>query len=72
MNRYSMIIEWSEEDKLFLVTIPEFAEAVIMPCAHGKTRQEAIHNGEEVIEMYLEAWHREGKSIPKPKSLQIA
>lgn len=49
-----MIIEWSEEDKLFLVTIPKFAEQVIMPCTHGKTIQEAIKNGEEVIEMYRE------------------
>jgi predicted RNase H-like HicB family nuclease len=39
-----------------LVTIPEFSELVIMPCTYGKNREEAIHNGEEVIEMYLEAW----------------
>ncbi len=27
-----------------------------MPCTHGITREEAICNGEQVIEMYLEAW----------------
>ncbi|MEH1933493.1 MAG: type II toxin-antitoxin system HicB family antitoxin [Nostoc sp.] len=53
MNRYTMIIQWSDEDQLFLVTIPEFADRVIMPYTHGKTREEAIQNGEEVIEMYL-------------------
>jgi predicted RNase H-like HicB family nuclease len=52
------------------VTIPEFADRVIMPCTHGKTREEAIHNGEEVIEMYLEAWEAEGESIPHPRTLQ--
>jgi hypothetical protein len=31
-----------EEDRLFLVTIPEFSDRVIMPCTHGKTRTEAI------------------------------
>ena len=72
MSRYSMIIQWSEEDQLFLVTIPEFADLVVMPCTHGKTREEAIQNGEEVIEMYLEAWQTEGQSIPKPTTLQIA
>ena len=56
MSRYSMIIQWSDDDQLFLVTIPEFAERVVMPCTYGITREEAIHNGEEVIEMYLEAW----------------
>ncbi len=72
MNPYSMIVQWSEEDELFLVTIPEFANLVVMPCTHGKTRQEAISNGEEVIEMYLEAWKTEGETIPKPKTLEIA
>lgn len=43
-----------------------------MPCTHGKTRAEAIQNGEEVIEMYLEAWQEEGVSIPEPNILQIA
>ena len=42
-----------------------------MPCTHGKTREEAILNGEEVIEMYLEAWQAEGESIPEPSTLQI-
>ncbi|MDJ0619995.1 MAG: type II toxin-antitoxin system HicB family antitoxin [Calothrix sp. MO_192.B10] len=72
MNRYSMIIQWSNEDQLFLVTIPEFANRVVMPCTYGKTRAEAIINGEEVIEMYLEAWQSEGESIPDPSTLQIA
>ena len=70
MNQYSMIIQWSEVDRLFLVTIPEFSDRVIMPCTHGKTRQEAINNGEEVIEMYLEAWQAEGEVIPQPNKLQ--
>jgi predicted RNase H-like HicB family nuclease len=72
MSRYSMIIQWSNEDKLFLVTIPEFTELVVMPCTHGKTREEAIRNGEEVIEMYLEAWQAEDEPIPEPRTLQIA
>ena len=72
MNQYSMIVQWSDEDQLFLVSIPEFSHLVIMPCTHGKTRQQAIDNGEEVIEMYLEAWKIEGESIPQPNTLQIA
>lgn len=72
MNRYSIMIQWSDEDRLFLVTVPEFAEHVVMPCTHGKTREEAIHSGEEVIEMYLEAWQAEGEPIPEPTVLSIS
>ena len=70
MSQYTMVIQWSDEDQLFLVTIPEFSDRVVMPCTHGKTRQEAISNGEDVIEMYLEAWQAEGETIPKPNKLQ--
>lgn len=72
MSRYSMIIQWSDEDQLFLVTIPEFFDLVVMPCTHGETREEALRNGEEVIEMYLEAWKAEGEPIPEPRTLQVA
>jgi len=72
MSRYSMIIQWSDEDQLFLVTIPEFSDLVVMPCTHGETREEALHNGEEVIEMYLEAWKVEGEPIPEARTLQVA
>jgi predicted RNase H-like HicB family nuclease len=66
-----MILQWSDEDELFLVTIPEFSDRVVMPCTHGKTREEAICKGEEVIEMYLEAWQAENEPIPEPYTLQI-
>jgi antitoxin HicB len=71
MNQYSMILQWSNEDELFLVTIPEFSDRVVMPCTHGKTREEAICKAEEVIEMYLEAWQAENEPIPAPYTLQI-
>lgn len=41
-----------------------------MPCTHGKTREAAIRNGEEVIEMHLEAWQAEGISTPKAKVVE--
>jgi predicted RNase H-like HicB family nuclease len=77
MNRYSMTVQWSEEDQLFLVTIPEFADdlrsvldqRVLMPCTHGKTREQAIRNGEDVIDLYLEAWQTEGALIPEPRQV---
>ncbi|NDJ19262.1 type II toxin-antitoxin system HicB family antitoxin [Myxacorys almedinensis] len=72
MSRYSMMIQWSDDDRLFLVTMLEFVDCVLMPCTHGITREEAICNGEEVIAMYLEAWQTESESIPEPSTLQNA
>jgi len=72
MSQYSMMIQWSKEDQLFLVTIPEFEDRVVMPCTHGITREEAIRNGEDMIDMYLEAWKAENEAIPQPKTLQAS
>ncbi len=40
---YSMLIEWSEEDQAYLVTLPEWADRVVMPATHGSTYAEAVH-----------------------------
>ena len=39
---YSMLIEWSEEDQVYVVILPEWADRVIMPATHGSTYNEAV------------------------------
>ncbi len=43
MNLYSMVIQWSSDDRLFLVTIPEFADRVMRPYTHGNTTAISFH-----------------------------
>jgi predicted RNase H-like HicB family nuclease len=50
VRRYAMVIEWSDEDQLFLVSIPDFAGVH----THGRTRAEAAAMGEEVIALLLD------------------
>ena len=50
VRRYAMVIEWSDEDQLFLVSIPDFPGAH----THGRTRTEAAAMGEEVIALLLD------------------
>lgn len=70
--RYSLIIQWSDEDQLHLVTIPEFAELVMQPCTYGKTYEEAGRNAQEAIEGYLEYCQEEGITPPQPRVPQVA
>ena len=49
VRRYALVIEWSDEDQLFLVSIPDFPGAH----THGRTRAEAAEMGEEVIALLL-------------------
>jgi len=70
--RYSLIIQWSDEDQLHLVTIPEFAELVMQPCTYGKTYEEAGRNAQEAIESYLEYCQEAGITPPQPRVPQVA
>jgi antitoxin HicB len=65
---YSMLIEWSQEDHAYLVTLPEWASQVMMPATHGETYIEAVKNGQEVLEMLVNDAIREGQQLPSPKT----
>jgi antitoxin HicB len=69
---YSMMIQWSEIDQVFVVTIPEFADRVAMPCTEGKTYESAVQSGQEVVATFLEIWQETGQPIPAPQNLIAA
>ncbi len=70
--QYGMVLQWSEADQCFVVILPDFAEVVKQPCTDGKTYQEAVTHGQEVIESLIEMFQDEGKSLPEPKVFQVA
>jgi len=65
---YSMLIEWSEEDQTYLVTLPEWAGYVLMPVTHGETYTEAVQHGQEVLEMLIHNAIQDSEPLPPPKS----
>ena len=65
---YSMLIEWSEADQTYLVTLPEWASRVLMPATHGSTYDEAVKHGQEVLEMLVDSALRDGEQLPQPKT----
>jgi predicted RNase H-like HicB family nuclease len=71
-HRYSLLLQWSEADQLYLVTISEFAELVMQPCTSGKTYQEALENAQDCIQACLEHWQETGVVPPTPAVLQVA
>lgn len=74
-SRYSMVIQWSDEDNLYLVHLPEFPSQHFV--THGKSYEQAARNGREVLEMFIEMFEEEGKVLPDPiaypeKPLKVA
>ena len=64
-HNYLINIVWSEEDKCYLVELPEFANTLQRYFTHGDTY------AEEVLELLIEDYKASGKPLPSPQILQL-
>jgi antitoxin HicB len=62
-GRSSMIIEWSDEDQAYIVTVPELPGCQ----THGLTYEDAVRQGQDAIDSWIEARRTGGRPIPQPK-----
>ncbi len=65
--QYSMLIEWSDDDAAFLVTLPEWEGRVFGPVSHGETYEEAVCNGKEALAALVASTQKHGESLPAPR-----
>jgi predicted RNase H-like HicB family nuclease len=61
--RYSMRFEWSDEDQVFVVSLPEWGDLVH---THGATYEEALQQGKELIEGLVAVRQERGEPLPRP------
>lgn len=62
MDKYEIIIFWSEEDQSFVAEIPELPGCM----AHGVTQEEALFNAKSAENLWLETAKEFGDPIPSP------
>ena len=61
--KYELIIYLSEEDRSFVVEVPELPGCM----ADGETYEQAVANAQQVIEEWIETAQQLGRPIPQPK-----
>lgn len=66
--RYSMVIEWSDEDQMFVVSLPGWGDLVH---THGTTYEEAAEHGRELIEGLVDARRESGEPLPDPRTFAV-
>lgn len=68
--RYAMVIQWSDEDQVYVVTVPELPGCR----THGASYADAARNGEDVMALWLQSRQETGRPIPIPRSdvLEVA
>ena len=60
MEKYEIIIYWSEEDSIYLAEVPELPGCI----AHGDTQELALKNAKEAIFLWIDTAKEFGDHIP--------
>lgn len=63
-TRYTIVIQWSNEDDCFVVSLPEWGEFCH---THGNSYEEALKNAREVLELLIDSCLEDGKPLPEPQ-----
>jgi len=67
MDRYEVIIYWSDDDAVFVAEVPELPGCM----AHGGSRQEALKNTDDAIGLWVDTAREFGRPVPEPKGARL-
>ena len=67
MDRYEVIIYWSNDDGAFVAEVPELPGCM----AHGTSRQEALAKVGDAISLWLDTAREFNRPIPEPKGARL-
>ncbi|NET29394.1 type II toxin-antitoxin system HicB family antitoxin [Okeania sp. SIO1I7] len=65
--KYSILIQWSQEDNTYIASLPEWGKYAQ---THGASYEEALENAKEVLADLVSAYEEMGKPLPQLQSLQ--
>jgi predicted RNase H-like HicB family nuclease len=68
MDRYEVIIYWSDEDQAYVAEVPELPGC----SAHGDTYESALSNAKQAIALWIETAKEFNDPIPSPKGRRLA
>ncbi len=67
MDKYEIIIFWSEEDQAFIAEAPELPGCM----AHGASHEAALSNIRTAMELWIETATEFNDPIPAPKGRRL-
>ncbi|NEP77294.1 MAG: type II toxin-antitoxin system HicB family antitoxin [Okeania sp. SIO3B3] len=65
--KYSILIQWSQEDKTYIASLPEWGKYAQ---THGESYEEALENAKKVLADLVSAYEEMGKPLPQLQNLQ--
>ena len=67
MDRYEIIIFWSDEDQVFVADVPELPGCL----AHGDTYESALAAVKDAIALWLETALATGRAVPQARGTRL-
>ena len=67
MNKYEIIIYWSDDDKAFVAEVPELPGCM----AHGESHEAALANAKDAIQLWIDTAGEFGDPVPEPKGRRL-
>ena len=67
MDKYEIILYWSEEDKVFVAEVPELPGCM----AHGESQESALANAKDAIRLWIDTAREFGDPVPAPKGQRL-
>jgi predicted RNase H-like HicB family nuclease len=64
-----MMMQWSDDDQGYLVTLPEWEGRVFNPVTHGETYEDAIKQAHEALSALVSSARQRGESLPEPRTV---
>ena len=66
-EKYSMTLEWEPEGGVYVVTVPELPGCQ----THGSTLEEAIRQGRDALESWVDVAREMGRDVPSPRYFDL-
>lgn len=67
--RYSMLIQWSDENQAYLVMLPEWQSRLLNegPVTHGDTYEDAVKHGQDALDALIASARDASEPLPEPR-----
>ena len=67
MHKYGIVLYWSNEDRAFIVEVPELPGCM----AHGDTQESALRNVNEAMDFWIDTARELERTVPEPKGERL-
>lgn len=64
---YSMVVQWSDDDRAYHVSLPEWEGRIFNSIVHGHDYEDAIKQAHETLEALVTSARKRNELLPAPK-----